>query len=79
MGADSPRICLALPWPAHQPEPDVRTLINLAYKALDLSPDQLFPLTCRPRVQIKDWPQSFTLAGFVRPVDRGGEVFDSVL
>lgn len=47
-------------------EMEIRTLLGLAYAALDMSPAALFPLTCRPRVKIRGWPRVFSIPGFLR-------------
>ncbi len=78
MSAASPRVRFSLPWTAHLSEADARVVMDLTYAVLGRGPRELFPLVCRPRVPLKNWPESFTLEGFARPVDRGGEVFESV-
>lgn len=79
LNKDSPRICLALPWPHLEDTERVRVLIDLAYRALRAEAAEVFPLTCRPRVPVTGWPAECVIRGFLMPTDQGGRVFEAVL
>lgn len=78
MSDDLSSIGLALPWEAHFPPEKIRTLMDLVYQVLGLTPETMFPLECRPRVSVRGWPVSIKFDGFVRPLDHGGRIFEFV-
>lgn len=67
LSAESPRLNFGVPHRNHAKPGDVRASMDLCYQVLGLSPDRLFPLTCRPRVPIKGWPKEYEIPGFLRP------------
>jgi len=62
VSSDSPRIALHVP--AMSPE-EVRVLVPLAYRAMNIRAEELWPLTVRPRVPIEGFPESWKLDGWL--------------
>lgn len=62
MRSDSDRIGLHVPGMSPG---DVRSLVPVAYQAIDIRPEALWPLTIRPRLSIKGFPESWQLDGWL--------------
>jgi hypothetical protein len=66
-----------LRWPSADgsPETSRRVLADLAYRAIGLTAEELFPLQCRPRVALAKWPESFEIPGFMQRPGKAGDTF----
>lgn len=62
MRSDRPRIALHVP--AISPE-DARVLVSLAYQAMSIRADEIWPLTIRPRVSIAGFLETWTVDGWL--------------